>query len=290
MQRFFVLLFLASLCACQAIAPALPSETPAPVGSAVSIIEATPTAEPSATLYLLLTATPADLTEEQAWESGPHAIMASAVAAVPCQDCHQENAGAVIGSQVSWWDAAAQKYESVADASTLCKKCHQQPGAASQPADARAAMHGTYPCTACHDPHTTVASCTSSGCHQNIRQTNDLPPSTPSGGHPQLGNPFCGGRNCHPAATAAAMQPRSVHGAAHVNVTCQACHAAGDLTAGPGPNGGPWVIWQASSGAESASQVPYFPHAVQLEVNCQRCHFTDNPWGLPLVTGNEFQP
>jgi hypothetical protein len=80
-----------------------------------------------------------------------------------------------------------------------------------------------------------------------------------------------------------------VHGAAHVNVTCQACHAAGDLKPGPGKDGGPWVVWQAVDQPGSSMELPYFPHAMQLEVACKRCHFTDNPWGLPLVTGSEFQ-
>ncbi len=289
MQKWLILLALTSLCACQTVSSATPSVSPVPAVSSDSSLEETLTERPFATPSPSVTASAVELSEEQEWKSGPHAGIASNVAAVPCRDCHQENAGAVIGSQISWWDAAAQTYESVTDVNALCKKCHQQPKPAPQSADENAAMHSTYPCTACHDPHTTAASCTNSGCHATVRQTNDMPPATPSVGHGQAGNPFCGGRNCHPAATAAAMQPRSVHGAAHVNVTCQACHAAGDLTAGPGPNGGPWVIWQASTSTENTTQEPYFPHAVELQVDCQRCHFTNNSWGLPLVTGNEFQ-
>ncbi len=289
MQKCLFVFVLAVLCACQTVTPTQSTGTlsPATTPPPFSPIPLLP--EPSMTPSPVATATAPDLSEEQAWSKSPHGMLASAAAAVPCKDCHQAVAGNIIGTQIAWWDAAAQRYESVADVSTLCQKCHQQPEPTLQPTDAKAAMHGNYPCTACHDPHTTVASCTNSGCHANVRQTNDMPPATPAGGHPQLGNPFCGGRNCHPAATAAAMQPRSVHGAAHINVSCEACHAAGDLTPGPGKDGGQWVIWQGSTASPGATPASYFPHVIQLDVDCQRCHFANNPWGLRLVTGDEFQ-
>ena len=303
MYKSFILLILLSLCACQSRASASGAATePVVTAPASPLIAPTLTPAPSATPTLRATVPPPNPTEQFDWANSPHALpfVGASVAAptdpanqiaaaAPCTACHQQDAGASIGSNLAWWDPTAGQYRPAADVNELCQKCHPQTGIAKQASAGDASIHAGFQCTACHDPHTTVASCSNATCHQNVRQTNDLPPSTPTGGHPHVGAPFCGGGSCHPAATAAAMQPRSVHGGAHVNVTCQACHAAGDLKAGPGKDGGPWVIWQAADQAGAPAEVPYFPHITQVKVDCQRCHFGENPWDLPLVTGSEFQ-
>jgi hypothetical protein len=151
-------------------------------------------------------------------------------------------------------------------------------------------VHNNLNCVDCHDPHNTVASCTNSICHANILQNNPGPPSTPVGGHPNVGSPFCGGpTSCHPAATAAASKPQSIHGWQHNTVTCAACHDADHLAVEPVAGGGPWVTWQKSILSGNSITKPYFSHSIQVNVDCFRCHFNNNPWNLPMVTGNEFK-
>jgi hypothetical protein len=301
MHRSLPLLALVFLCACQTSASAGPVDGTATIAvSPAPSVNVSPSPEPLATPTLTQTVAPPNSMEEQAWASSPHALSLAATvqptdprasAAVPCSACHKEEGGAILGSKIAWWNATAQQYDSVADVNGLCQKCHDRLRTSNGASTAKSDIHGAFECTACHDPHTTAASCSNSTCHAGIRQTSDMPPSTPMGGHPFIGGggPFCGGTSCHPAATAAASQPRSVHGAAHRNVTCQACHAAGDVTAGPGKGGGPWILLQTTPPPGNPTNVPYFSHAVQLEVDCQRCHFTGNSWSLPAVTRNEFQ-
>jgi hypothetical protein len=303
MHRYLLLLALVFLCACQTNASAGPVDgTPTIRVSPAPSVDVGPSPEPLATSTLTQTVGPPASIEEQAWANSPHALPptatvqptdsgAPASAVVPCSACHKEDGGTVTGSKIAWWNATAQQYESVADVNTLCQKCHDQLRPSNGLSTPKSDIHGGFECTACHDPHTTAASCSNSTCHTNIRQTSDMPPSTPMGGHPFIGGggPFCGGTSCHPAATAAASQPRSVHGAAHRNVTCEACHAAGDVTARPGKDGGPWIPLQTTPQPGKPTAVPYFSHAVKVEVDCQRCHLANNPWSLPAVTGNEFQ-
>lgn len=298
MKKCLCSLALALLCACQNAASAIPTATiPATAIFPAPLIAPTYTPEPSLTPTFTETARLPDPIEEQAWASGPHARPVSATSqtvnltapAVPCGDCHQRVGGVITGSKIAWWDTATQRYQAMADVNGLCEKCHKEIQPENGHNATQSAVHEGFECTDCHDPHTTTASCSNSLCHQNIIQTKDRPPSTPTGGHPQIASPICGGATCHPAATAAALEPRSVHGAIHMNVTCQACHGAGNLKPGPGKDGGPWVTWQAANQSGEPIEAPCFPHIVQLEVDCQRCHFSNDPWGLPLGTNDEFQ-
>lgn len=68
------------------------------------------------------------------------------------------------------------------------------------------------------------------------------------------------------------------------------CHDASGLVVQPADNGNEWGLWQAvvmDDGwviFERASS-----HTLQASVDCRRCHFEENPWGLYPVTGGEFQ-
>jgi hypothetical protein len=149
--------------------------------------------------------------------------------------------------------------------------------------------HVNLECVACHEPHGVKASCSNSGCHAAIRPESSLPPATPTGGQHPNNTAFCGGANCHPAATQAAASDDSIHGAVHASVSCIACHDASGMPVGPSPELGAWVTFSAGEPDGIKEARPSMSHNVQAQVDCNRCHFDGNTWGLPRVTGNEFR-
>lgn len=272
-KHILIVIFGLALAACQNTASA----------GAVSAPESSPSATPSApvTLTLTLTSTPpaasptpAPPLEWSLWKGGPHPA-----AGVDCARCHGKD---MTGLALT---PAANGALSLPDAS-LCSQCH---------ADAdllrgvdKTLAHQGLKCLDCHNPHSTAASCANAGCHAQVRKLEDMPPSTPTSGHRQTGAAFCGGPNCHPAATQAALNNPGIHGASHFMVTCQACHAAAGLQVGPLGADGAWITTRADPSGAAASPVPFSSHSVQKAVDCARCHFQDNPWKLPTVSGHEF--
>jgi hypothetical protein len=266
-------------------------------------LTSTPTVTPSVTPTPEKTLTPSPTASVEpelvriqlAWEKRPHGIppllslstSGGSLQAAACDNCH-ESKGGVMGVNIAWFNSKTQKYEPVQDSNVLCRKCHTDILDFNHQAASNLYVHQNFECINCHDPHSTTANCSNSTCHTNILTTNDWPPSTPVGRHPDIGNPFCGGASCHPAATEAASGPRSVHGFSHASVACVACHDASGLPVNRDPADGIWKIWQKNIQDGTASTVPYSPHEIQLAVDCKRCHFTNNPWNLPIVIGNEF--
>ena len=264
-----------------------------------------PTVTPSAVPTPEETLTPAPMASVEpeleriqfALDKGPHRILSQLsgptaganLQSAACDNCHEYKDG-VVGVNIAWFNPKTQKYEHIQDINMLCRKCHSDiPDFNHQVASDHLA-HRNFECINCHDPHSTMASCSNSTCHANILTEKDWPPSTPVGGHPNLGNPFCGGASCHPAATEAASGPRSVHGFSHASVTCVACHDASGLPVNLDPVDGLWKIWQRNIQDGTTPAVPYSSHNIQLAVDCNRCHYSDNPWNLPIVTGDEFGP
>lgn len=232
---------------------------------------------------------------QNAWENSPHANNLQHNPLLPqetnekirCDQCHESKSG-VISATIAWWNPETQAYESVPDSNTLCQKCHADISASTHQGDSNSLAHQGFECIDCHEPHSTAASCSNSTCHANILQIDDQPPATPIGGHPDEGNPFCGGPSCHPAATQAASKPHSIHGFAHAGVTCVACHDASGLQVGRHQIGGLWVTWRMISEGGSSLTEPYSSHSIQIKIDCKRCHYSNNPWNLPTITGNEF--
>lgn len=195
------------------------------------------------------------------WENSIHAQGSDPV---NCDDCHRIENGVVL--------------EDVSESNALCSQCHTEVSAGH--------VHMTFSCIDCHDPHKVEASCTDSGCHTNIPTVFFELPATPTGGHPNSGSSFCGGTNCHSVATAVVETTETVHGPKHAHVTCEACHDASQLQVGPSPEDY-WVLWQEVEANGSIFIEPLHSHDIQLDVDCARCHFEINPWGLPLITGQE---
>jgi hypothetical protein len=212
-----------------------------------------------------------------AWETSAHAQTSTPV---QCADCHPDENG-IVSEKLSWRNPQSGQYEVMSDASSLCRKCHDVGSFGS--------THASLTCVDCHDPHRIKSSCTNSGCHADIPTVFYELPATPTGGHPKVSSSFCGGPNCHSAATAVAQTATSIHGPAHAKVSCLACHDAGHMQTGPSPEDGRWYVWDKVDADEESADEPYISHDIQLDVDCSRCHFEGNSWGLGLVSGDEFK-
>lgn len=216
------------------------------------------------------------LVVEDAWED------------IGCDICHARIDGRVSG-EIAWWNQTTQTHEEIVDSNDLCQKCHENTEVLEHRIDLGERLHQGSSCIDCHDAHSTEASCTNEGCHAGIVELTDFPPATPVGVHTEGSNAFCAASNCHPAATAVATQPRSVHGYIHSSVSCVACHAAGEVHIGPSSESGLWVTWRSLDLYGLYWEQPYASHNLQVEVDCLRCHSDDSPWGLPTVSGNELK-
>lgn len=181
-------------------------------------------------------------------EPPPPVIAESEWTHVECKVCHEEKKGE-IQPQAQWLEIAAiEEYAEVSSHSELCQKCHiagDLPGHTSvQPAG----DHAGYECTECHQAHSTEASCSAAGCHEDVLD-------------PALGIPG--------------------HDEQHANVRCEACHDAGDLPVGPHPDSGEWTTFIASD-IDGDDLRPFVSHDTRVEAACERCHFPGNPWELSV--------
>ncbi len=162
--------------------------------------------------------------------------------AVECKVCHELNKKGEVEDGYAWLEIAAiEEYAEVSSPEELCAKCHTNEALAGHLAVSVAGDHLGYACTACHDAHSAAASCGETGCHPAI-----------DAGEPILG-----------------------HDEDHVQVDCVACHDASSLTVGIDPETALWSTY-LDGGLEQA----FYSHDTQLGVDCQRCHFEGNPWGI----------
>ncbi|MCJ7434981.1 MAG: hypothetical protein MUO77_15980 [Anaerolineales bacterium] len=208
---------------------------------------------------------------------------------ITCDTCH-ETTGVDVSSSIAWWDQETGQYDQIANSTDLCNQCHRDTEVLRHQIDLKDSAHAGFECVDCHDAHSTAASCSNAGCHENIRPKSVLPPATPMGGqHPNTGSAFCGGPSCHPVATQAALSNHTIHGSVHGIVSCTACHDAGGMQVGPSEELGAWVTFRTMEIDGVINTTPYDSHHIQVEVDCTRCHFESSSWGLPMVTGNEFE-
>ena len=176
---------------------------------------------------------------------------------IECNICHRVENGNV-GSQVFWLNAAIAQfdttkdpYEAVTSNTQLCEKCHKDSNPFFYKIDMGSTAHIGKQCTACHDAHVLKASCTAAGCHADI-----LTPAKPIEGHD----------------------------AAHANVNCVACHDASGLKVGPVEGQKTWLTFRTTEVQGKKSTSSYLSHNLQKKVDCARCHFVGNTWGLKAIT------
>lgn len=165
---------------------------------------------------------------------------------VECMVCHEVSRRGEVQPEVLWLEIAAiEEYAEVSSNTELCLKCHTVGAIPGHAPIQVSGAHADSACTDCHDAHATTSSCSAAGCH------DDLADAAPTAGHDE----------------------------AHQVVTCVACHDAGGLGVGPDmQQEGMWVTFFVRE--ETDERIPVVSHAIQRPVDCARCHFTDNPWGL----------
>lgn len=226
---------------------------------------------------------------------------------IGCAVCHRVDNG-VAEAEVSWLDVRTGYYETVATATELCEKCHLDNDTLSHKVDYSDSPHEDFTCTQCHDAHSTAASCTAGGCHTDF---SDKEPKVIAEHLDQVNTNQC--KTCHKSVADIHMnfldepptkcmdchghlmgetgeQYQLAHSANHANVWCVACHDATGLEVGPDENLNEWVTYRSIELLGQITTGPYRSHKVQLEVDCSRCHFAGNSWGLSVIEGEAVEP
>jgi hypothetical protein len=166
---------------------------------------------------------------------------------IECIVCHEVDKKGNVNPEYTWLEIAQiEEYAEVASPTELCQKCHTESETPGHTFAHLGGAHTGYECTDCHDAHDTIASCSSSGCHEDV-----VNPETAIPGHDQD----------------------------HVQVSCAACHDADTMTIDIDEQSGIWTTF-APDPAGGEALIQYVSHNTVLEAPCERCHFANNPWDL----------
>ena len=189
-------------------------------------------------------------------EDPPPFISENEWSGMTCLVCHEEDKKGVIQPEVMWLEIPAlEEYASVETYTDLCLKCHDTTNVPNHGEVSVGGDHAGMLCTDCHPPHSTITTCDSV--------------------------------DCHPADQA--PDPIQGHDDFHQNVSCAACHDSAGWDVGIDEESGVWITYSPWSQeiiiAEGDSiinsgMVPFASHDIVKAVNCDRCHFADNEWGL----------
>ncbi len=221
---------------------------------------------------------------------------------IECTICHPLENGALLPN-IAWYDTITGYHETVVRSTELCEKCHQDTPALRHKVVLDGNTHAGYDCTSCHDPHTALASCDSSDCHSDIVALIAIYSPFHVGisdnticleCHPkgmrlhsmevnQKGVDDCLG--CHMNLTLSPENPGIAtdgHAIYHKNVNCVACHDAAGLVVKPIEGQDQWMTFRTTI-IESLGrpiETIYTSHNLQRQVECERCHFSGNSWGI----------
>lgn len=166
---------------------------------------------------------------------------------IECIVCHEVDKKGNVNPEYAWLEIAQiEEYAEVASPTELCQKCHTESETPGHTFAHLGGAHTGYECTDCHDAHDTIASCSSSGCHEDV-----VNPETAIPGHDQD----------------------------HVQVSCAACHDADTMTIDIEEESGIWTTF-APDPVGGEALIQYASHNTVLEAPCERCHFANNPWDL----------
>jgi hypothetical protein len=175
---------------------------------------------------------------------------------ISCKICHRMDDDEV-EPEFAWLDIAViDEYIDLDSTTDLCRKCHEMADIADhKPAINLADEHAELECTECHDAHAKTVTCANSDCHEDVLINAD-------------------------AVTG--------HDEEHASVSCTACHDSAGLEVGPYEDSEMWVTFTSLMLDGEESLVPHSSHSVQTQVECERCHFGANPWGLSedVATGS----
>jgi hypothetical protein len=164
---------------------------------------------------------------------------------IPCRVCHEVGRKDKVEPEIKWLEIAElDEYASVDSATELCQKCHLEEGFTDHGGIQDLGVHAGMECTSCHDAHSNQAGCLNAGCHAGVLENG-------SPGHIDV----------------------------HAAVDCVACHDA----AGMGldfRDDGVFSTFVVLSTDEGESTFFFASHNLQLESNCDLCHFVENPYGI----------
>ncbi|MBE3118298.1 MAG: hypothetical protein IMZ50_06020 [Candidatus Atribacteria bacterium] len=73
------------------------------------------------------------------------------------------------------------------------------------------------------------------------------------------------------------------HQPVHRNVPCYVCHDATGMAVGKADDQTWFTIRQTDDGDNDNDQM-FVSHYIGLEVDCGKCHYVDNPWGLEEIS------
>lgn len=182
------------------------------------------------------------LVDQAEWES------------ITCGVCHRVEDGEV-QPEMAWYDRQTGYYESVSSSTNLCSHCHRDTETLRHARLLGDKAHADFSCTDCHDAHDTTASCGGVDCHEDVIAARE-------GQEVQ-------GEDEHKG-----------HNTAHAEVACVACHDALGLEVGPLEGQAVWMTFRTVELLGRSSTEAYQSHQLRREVDCGRCHFAGNEWGL----------
>lgn len=167
----------------------------------------------------------------------------NAWANISCNVCHKVDKKGNIQPEYAWLEIAAlEQYAEVASPTELCLKCHAPVDIPNHGSVTVSGAHAGFECIQCHSTHSTAASCDAAGCHGDAA----IP----------------------------------VHDTYHQAVTCAACHDGSGMEVGQDEEMGFWLTFQPSATGADGDHFAFTSHQLVREVDCSRCHFSGNPWGL----------
>ncbi len=165
---------------------------------------------------------------------------------IPCNVCHEVDKNDNVLPEFSWLEIAPiGQYASVGSSTELCEKCHRSVEIPNHILVQIDGAHQDYSCTDCHDAHSNQVSCSSESCHPS---TDDSWSQSPG------------------------------HDENHQLVSCEACHDGSGQEIGIENDTDNWTTFVTDPFGESV--IPFTSHNIVLNAMCDRCHFSDNPFGL----------
>ena len=169
---------------------------------------------------------------------------------IGCETCHPVEES-VVQADLAWLDGETGTRATVGSPTELCEFCHTDTETLRHRRNLGSAAHAGFTCVDCHDAHSTAASCTTVGCHPAL----------------DAGNPIPG------------------HDDDHASVACVACHDAAGLAVEPVEGEAVWMTRRTTSLLGRETTQVYQSHSLQGPVDCARCHFDGNAWGLSVQPG-----
>jgi predicted CXXCH cytochrome family protein len=216
---------------------------------------------------------------------------------IDCSVCHRMENG-VADPAYAWHDNVTGYYETMTTPTELCEKCHLDSETLKHKRVLNGDAHVDFVCTECHDAHKMSASCDEchtvsmlelpkfipehqdvvtnqdcNDCHNGAYESHSIVVQ-------ETGNDDC--MDCHERLMGRkGLAPVQIgHSMVHATISCVACHDASNMEAGPLEGQAVWVVYRTTDGPFGPSTEPYQSHQLQLTVECDRCHFPGNSWGI----------